>query len=161
MYARLTLALIVAVLLAGTHWKTYVMGQQAVRVEWDRDKAERVTLALQAEQAARAREQELVAARQNAEVRYAQVKKRAATAAAGAQSELGQLRDELATHPDRDPTGGNPGAAHRADDGTRLERNLLGHCAAALVEVAADADRLEAIVLGLQSYVKQVCLAPR
>jgi hypothetical protein len=159
-YWRLTLGLILATLLVGTHWKAYVVGQQGVRAQWNQDKAQRVALALQAEQAARVREQELQAAKQQAEVRYAQLKKRAASAAAGAQSELGRLRDELAST-DRDPAGGDPGTTQRADGGAGLERELLGQCAAALVGVAAEADRLEAVVVGLQGYVKQVCLAPR
>jgi len=62
-YWRLTLGLILATLLVGTHWKAYVVGQQGVRAQWDQDKAQRVALALQAEQAARAREQELQAAK--------------------------------------------------------------------------------------------------
>jgi hypothetical protein len=152
--------LVLAVVLAGTSWRAYVAGQEDVRVQWDQDKAERIALALQAEQRARTREQELVAARQQAEDQYVQLKKRAAAAAAGAQSELGRLRDELA-RPDGDPSGGDSGAAQRADGGARLERELLGQCAEALVGMAAEADRLEAVVVGLQGYVKQVCMAPQ
>ena len=160
MYWRLTLGLVLAALLAGTHWKAYVVGQQGVRAQWDQDKAERMALALQAEQAERRREQELVTQRQKVEERYVQEKRKAAAAAAGAQSELGRLRDELAT------AGGGPActdstAPARVDGAARLERELLGHCAATLTDLAAEADRLEAVVVGLQGYVREVCLAPR
>lgn len=111
-------------------------------------------------EAARVREQELAQARQKVEVEYAQHKKRAAVAAAGAQSELGRLRDELAA-----PTAGAAGSdtrpTERADGAAGLERELLGQCATALVAVAAEADRLEAVVVGLQGYVREVCLARR
>ncbi|HJV76041.1 MAG TPA: hypothetical protein VJ654_17605 [Noviherbaspirillum sp.] len=39
MYLRLAIAAFVAVLLAGSHWKAYVMGKDVVRVEWQAEKA--------------------------------------------------------------------------------------------------------------------------
>jgi hypothetical protein len=107
-------------------------------------------------EAARSREQGLAEARQKVEVQYAQHKKRVATAAAGAQSELGRLRDELATPAAAGAASGDTRPAERAD-GAAVERQLLGQCAAALVGVAQDADRLAATVIGLQGYVRDVC----
>lgn len=111
-----------------------------------------------AEQAARAREQALSNSRQQAEERYVQEKTRAAAAAGRARSELDGLRDELyavrSTAACKDPA-----TAGRADGAARLEGELLGQCAASLVGMAAEADRLAANVVGLQEYVKRVCAA--
>ena len=38
-----------------------------------------------------------------------------------------------------------------------LERELLGNCAKSLAELAQTADRLEGKIVGLQSYVSEVC----
>lgn len=40
MYLRLAIAAVVAVLLAGSHWKAYVMGGDAVMVDWQAEKAQ-------------------------------------------------------------------------------------------------------------------------
>lgn len=110
------------------------------------------------EQTAREREQGLVQARQKAEEAYVQEKRKAAVAAGRARSELDGLRDELyalgAPQPRQDPA-----TACRTDAGA-LERELLGQCATALVGLAAEADGLATQVLGLQGYVRQVCVAP-
>lgn len=146
MYVRLVIAAIVAVVLAGTHWKAYINGQKAVRAEYQAKQ-------LAAEQAARAREQELVAQRQKVEELYVEEKRKAAAAAAGARTELGRLRDQLAAGR---PAPANPTPTTRADAGA-IEGQLLGACASALVAVAEDADRLAAQVVGLQDYVRGVC----
>jgi hypothetical protein len=103
----------------------------------------------------------LVSERQKLEEKYVREKNKAASAAAGAESELDRLRDELATKssiPGSNPT--CPSAAPSSGDhgGTGLESELLGHCAKTLVGLAAEADRLEAQVVGLQQYIKGVCL---
>lgn len=110
-----------------------------------------------AEQAARDREQTLSVFRQQAEEKYVQEKTRAAAAASRARTELDGLRDAL--YAARTVLGQNAGTAGRADGPARLEGELLGQCASALVGVAAEADRLAAVVVGLQGYVKGVCLA--
>lgn len=153
---RVWAVIIVSALLATTHFTAYRAGRAHVRAQWDADIAKRDKLALELEQAARAKEQALVAAKNEAEQRYVQLKKQAAVAADGAQSALNSLRDVLATAPG--PTCSTPAAGARADAGARLESDLLGHCAQALTGLAAEADRLEAQVVGLQQYVKQVCL---
>lgn len=147
MYWKLTLAIVVAVALAGTHWKAYVEGKHTVQAEWNKQK-------LDAEIAARAKEQALVAEKQKAEEAYVQEKRKAARAAADARTELDQLRNALAAT-------GQPGqvtaAGPRINDRAGLESELLGQCASALVSMAAEADRLEAWIVGLQGYVKNVC----
>lgn len=59
LYARLAAIAVVVIFLAGTHWKAYRTGKAHVQLEWDADTAQRVAAALAAEQAARAKEQEL------------------------------------------------------------------------------------------------------
>ncbi len=112
----------------------------------------------EASEAARRREHELLAARQKTEERYDQEKRRAAVVASRSRAELNGLRDELYAIPA--PSAKDPAPAVRADGRASLERELLGSCASALVGVAAEADRLAAVVVGLQTYVKDVCLAP-
>lgn len=144
---KLTAAAVLALLLTGTHWKAYVAGQQAVRAEYQ-------AAQLQAEKEARAREQRLVEEKQKAEAAYVDQKRKAAVAVSGARSELDRLRDALAARSAGAPTATCPRAADRAG----LEQHLLGQCASALVGVAAEADRLETLVVGLQGYIKNVCL---
>ena len=111
-----------------------------------------------AEQAARSREHDMLAARQKAEERYELEKRKAAVAGSRARSELDGLRNELyAISP---PSPKDPAAPLRADGRASLERELLGSCASTLVGLAAEADRLAAVVVGLQSYVKNVCVSP-
>ena len=147
---KLTLAIVVAVALAGTHWKAYVEGKHVVQAEWNKER-------LVAEKAAREKEQALVAGKQKAEEAYVQEKRKAARAAADARTELDRLRSALSA-------GGEPAQAAasgpRINDRAGLESELLGQCAAALVSMAAEADRLEAWIVGLQGYVKNVC-SPR
>jgi hypothetical protein len=112
----------------------------------------------QAEQAARSREHDLLAARQKAEERYELEKRKAAVAGSRARSELDGLRNELYAIPAPSPK--DPAPAIRADDRATLERELLGSCAKTLVGMAAEADRLAAVVVGLQTYVKNVCVSP-
>lgn len=110
-------------------------------------------------EAARAQEQALSAAKQKAEEAYAIEKRKSATAARGARAELDGLRNELYAIP-APATGSNPATTARAN-GVTIERQLLGQCATALVEVAAGADLLAAQLIGLQGYVRNVCVAPK
>lgn len=146
-WVRLTAAAVLALLLAGTHWKAYISGQQAVRAQY-------VAAQLQAEKAARLREQQLIEEKQKAEAVYVDQKRKAAVAVSGARTELERLRDALATRSPSEPATASPRAADRAG----LEQHLLGQCASALVGMAAEADRLETLVVGLQGYIKNVCL---
>ena len=86
-------------------------------------------------------------------------KRKAAVAARSARAELDGLRNELYAVPT--PIAGANSAAPARTDGSSIERRLLGECAAALVEVAAGADLLAAQLIGLQGYVRNVCVAPK
>lgn len=154
---RLWITLALVIVLAFTHFVSYRYGRATVRAQWEQDKAQRTQQALAAEQAARAREQELIDKRKKLEDRYAQNKRKADAAAAGARTELGRLRDQLAAAGGQTPA--DPAAPARADAAPSAERAVISECAGALVEMAANADRLSATVTGLQGYVSEVCRA--
>lgn len=111
-------------------------------------------------EAARAQEHALAEAKQKAEEAYAVQKRKADVAARSARAELDGLRNELYALPAPSKIGENPSTAPSAD-GASVERKLLGECAAALVEVAAGADSLATQLVGLQGYVRNVCVAPK
>lgn len=153
---RMWIATAIFTALLLSHFASYKAGRAVIRAEWDRDIAARTQAALKAEQAARAREQDLLIARNRSEERYAQEKRRAASDAAAARTALDGLRGELAA---RDRAATQDSTASRRPDGSAgLERELLGSCASTLVQLAAEADQLEARLVGLQGYVKEVCL---
>lgn len=137
--------------LAAGCWKLYHTGYQAGVLE---TQATYQAQALEAERQARATERAKVIAVNQVETRHAQTKQAAAAAAAAADSELERLRTLLAT-PTPQPTSPDPTAAARADDAARA-RIVVGQCAAALAEMAATADTLEARLSGLQDYVRSV-----
>lgn len=116
------------------------------------------TLVQQVTEEARQKEHTLNEARQKAEETYATEKRKAAAAARNTRAELDGLRNELYALPAPGP-GQNPATPSRVN-ASSIERQLLGECAAALVEVAADADFLAAQLIGLQTYAKNVCSAP-
>jgi hypothetical protein len=86
--ARFWIAVALVIALAVSHFFAYRGGKAAVRADWDRDIAQRAQIALEAEQAARQREQLLIEEKQKAEVLYVQEKRKAAAAALDAQSPL-------------------------------------------------------------------------
>ena len=151
LYTHIAAAIVSAALAAWGTWQ--VQGWRYTGQIAQIEKAH-AQLLQKAEQTARDREQALSVFRQQAEEKYVKEKTRAAAAASRARTELDGLRDALsAARPGQDPS-----AACRAD-GVAPERELFGQCATALVGVAAEADRLAAVVVGLQGYVKGVCLA--
>lgn len=149
--SRLAALTALLVALAAGCWKLYHTGYQAGVLE---TQATYQAQALEAERQARATERAKVVALNQVETRHAQTKQAAAAAAAAADSELDRLRALLAT-PTPQPAGPDPTAAARADDSTRA-RIVVGQCAAALAEMAAAADTLEARLSGLQDYVRSV-----
>lgn len=146
---RVIFAALIALTLAASHWKVYIAGKNAVLAKVQAD-------AMANEQAARAREQQLIAAKHKAEEDHAAFKLRTQRAVAGAQSELGRLRDVLAAREaaaTATPSTGTDAAA-------TTERQLFGQCAETLAGVAQQADQLAAQVTGLQGYVSAVCTVP-
>ncbi len=152
MYARGFMALIVCVAVFGAFWKAYHNGytRGAADVE-----AEYQAKALEAEKQARTKEQELLKAKTDAEARYAREKTVSAMRLAAAESELDGLRGDLQAL--GSASSSNPASVTGTDAGAGPLRDILGHCATALTELAGQADRLENQVLGLQTYIRGVC----
>lgn len=154
-YTHVAAAIVSAALAAWGAWQVQAWRYTGQIAQIQKMHAEQLQ---KAEKMARDREQSLSVFRQQAEERYVQEKTRAAAAAGRARNELDGLRDELYAFRSSSACK-DPATAGRADGAARLEGELLGQCAAALVGVAAEADRLAANVVGLQEYVKRVCVA--
>lgn len=142
MYLRLTLALLVAVLLAGTHWKAYVAGQGAVR-------AELTAQALKASEQARQREQDLRATVENQD---RELQKQKARSAAVDRAHAERLREYQA-------------ALSRAAENTRPASGaadpfarIAGECGTALTALDQHARSLATTARALQEYATGVCL---
>ena len=149
---RVWAALALAVVLGITHGMAYRTGRALVRADWDKDIAARTVQALAAEQAARVKEQELQANNAKVSANYEKQKASNRRLAVSLDDSVRQLQAAIggaaspntATTPGANGTGG-------------LERELLGSCSKSLAELAQTADRLEGKVVGLQSYVAEVC----
>lgn len=157
--ARIVAVLAIVTFIAGGLWKIRADGVKAGRAEvqsaWDADKAQRMAAALAASEAARAREQALMAEKARIEGIYAIAKKNAASAAAGAADELGRLRDELA----KAAAGATRGGASSPSGGTHGAGTgeLLGACAGDYQAVAREADRIAGKLTALQAFVAGSC----
>lgn len=151
---RMWLAVLMAVGLSyGVgHWRGDSAGRALVRADWDKDVAARTVLALAAEQAARAKEQTLQANNAKVSADYEKQKASNRRLAVNLDDSVRQFQAALGN-------AASPNAA--AAPGTHgtggLERELLGSCSKSLAELAQTADRLEGKVVGLQSYVAEVC----
>ena len=141
-----------------SHYFVYNKGQEVVHSLWTKDKLARAESEANAADEALKKLQALQAEKQKVEQLYVQEKRKAAVAASSAQRELNRLRDTLTSSNTTESDNGTS-TVTRIDGGTRLEQELLGQCAATLVAMAAEADRLETVIVGLQSYVKNICLA--
>jgi Skp family chaperone for outer membrane proteins len=142
-------------ILGVTHGFAYRHGKAVVQARLDAEIIRQSQAAIKAEQEARAKEQSLQEAKQKAEAEYAETKKKAASDAALANSELERLRDALAS---RDRAASQDPATERRAYGATVERKLFGECAQALVGMASDAQIIKDRLVGLQSYVRNVCL---
>lgn len=140
----------------------YAAGQAEVQGRWQAAQIEAQRAAIEAEQRERAKEQAKIKAAQEAVNATRKQAQRDRAAADAARSELGRLRDELAA---RDAAasggaaGGDSGPGCVVDAGA-TERELLRACAAEYQALAADADGVRARLLGLQEWVRGVCVSP-
>jgi cell shape-determining protein MreC len=141
-----------------SHHFVYNKGQEVVHSLWTKDKLARAESEANAADEALKKLQTLQAEKQKVEQLYVQEKRKAAVAASSAQRELNRLRDTLTSSNTTESDNG-ASTVTRVNDRTGLEQELLGQCAATLVAMAAEADRLETVIVGLQSYVKNICLA--
>ncbi len=155
MSPRMWIAVALAVALAGTHWKAYTTGKQAVQLEWDAATAQATAAALAAEQAARAREQALQSKVRKVANDYQVEKTRRAAADQLAADSLRQLQAALAGggQPAADPA-----APAGADDDPR--DSIIAECAGALVQMDKAARSLADQTRALQGYAASVCVAP-
>lgn len=151
MYFRIAAALIVALALSAGAWKAYSMGKASVQAEWDADVAQRTAQALEAEKAARARESELQTKVGRVDRAYQEQKRATAHVAAAAADGLRNLEAILAAP-------NSPASTATASSGNHgtggVERELLGSCAASLVGLGKEADRMAAKIVTLQEYIK-------
>lgn len=147
---RLWAALVVAVFLAGTHWKAYTEGSKSVQAAWNAERVqvanEKIAAALQA----RKKEQDL-----NDKVRKVSNDYRNEKAAHDATAV--QLNDSLRQFEIANGGASKDTASTTGANGTGgLEQELLGNCARTLVLLGQEADRLEAKVIGLQAYITAI-----
>ena len=155
LYARLAVAAAIALALAASHWKAYTTGKQAVQLEWDAAISQATAAALQAEQAARAKEQALQTQVRKVANDYQVEKTRRAAADQLAADSLRQLQAALASGGQPAP---DPAAPAGADDDPR--DGIIAECAGALVQVDAAVRKLADQTRALQSYTAGVCVAP-
>ena len=153
LYARLAAAAVVAVFLAGTHWRAYKAGEAHVMADWQADIAQRTAAALEASEAARKREQELQTKVWRVDRAYQDQKRAVQHVASAAADGLRNLETILAA-----PAIASSGAtASSGNHGAgSVERELLGSCAATLARMGAEADRMALKVLTLQEYVRAI-----
>jgi len=149
--AKLIALVILATVLAGTHWKAYGTGYKAREVIALADDAKRVADALQAEIAARARESDLVKQVETVRGKYAQQVQAVRTVATAAGHGMRELQATIAA---ADAAGPNSCPTSGANGGARSQ--ILRECTAALQEVAANADSLAARLVSLQDYVRSI-----
>jgi hypothetical protein len=154
MYFRIAAALIVAVFLAGTHWKAYTKGQDAITAEWDKDVAQRTAAALEASEKARKTEQELSAKVGRIDRAYQDQKRATATVVSAVAVGMRELETALATAPSASASDAATASGNHGTGG--IERELLGSCAAALAQLGQEADRLSLKVVTLQAYIREM-----
>ena len=158
MYWTIKTIITIAVLfaLSLTHYFAYIKGQEYVHGLWTKDKLIKAKADTDAAEQAMIALQTLQAEKQKVDQLYVQEKRKAANAASNTQRELDRLRDTITSGAAEN---NSSSTISRTDGGTRLEQDLLGQCATTLVALAAEADRLETVIVGLQGYVRNVCLA--
>lgn len=154
---RIWIVLIMSLALLGSHWKAFKSGDKKgdarVTSAWNAEKLEQAKDLAKFSEAARTKEAEMQANTRKVINDYHTQKKLHDADAASAANSLRDITDELAIAPE---TCNDPATAKRANGAIGLERELLIQCAKALTNLASDADRLEAQVVGLQGYIKGV-----
>jgi len=138
--AKLVALVILATVLAATHWKAYSSGKAAVRLEWQADIQQRTADALQAEQAARAVEAGLQAT-------AATIRRTKDAQIRSLGLELDESLKRLRNRPERPATSDMPTTAG-AGNGACTGADLYRPDAEFLVRLAASADRLR---IGLEA----------
>jgi hypothetical protein len=149
---RLLIALAIAIALAASHFTAYRHGRAAVRAEWDRDKAERTTAALAAEQAARVKEGELRRKVSDVDKELQASKALRVAAEYRTAGSMRRLSEALAANPAPGSTSTASGVDGDPRDG------IIAQCADAYRRLESAARSVESQVAGLQGYAK-VCVS--
>jgi hypothetical protein len=148
-------ALAATLIWAGTLYKAYDLGGAESRAELSDYKATQDQAALEAAEANRALEKGYQTAIGNLTDAYIKEKSAGAAAAGRAADSLRDLQTTLGS-----ATSPNSQAASRVNGFPGLESELLGFCAATLVQLAKEADSCEARLTALQDYVRAITKAP-
>jgi len=151
--AKLIALVILATVLAGTHWKARQSGYKARETIALADDAKRVAAALEAEQKARVREQELTAKVGKVDRAYQESKRNTVAVAAAAGRGLRELETALARPR---AAASDPATSSGVDDDPRSA--ILAECAGALVRLDKEARRLADQTIALQNYAIGVCV---
>lgn len=150
---RLWAGLFLVTMAAAGGWRCFKLGEHAGLEQLAAYKADQVSQALAAEQAAHDKEHTLQASNQKVTANYENLKSATAVAVSALDADRMRLQDALAAS---DP-GANPAARACADDAARV-RAVVGACATALQKLARAADATEDQLVGLQDYVNSVVM---
>ena len=156
LYARLFLAGVVVVALAGGSWKSYSMGKASVQAAWNADKLVQATAIIKAEQAARAVEQVLIVKNQKVANDYQVEKKRRVAAAVISADRLRQL--ELAASATITASADTPTTSGDYGDPRPL---IVAQCARAITKLDEAVKGLAGQTGALQDYAANVCINTR
>lgn len=151
---KLWLALALAGVLAFTHVAVYRSGKAAVRVQWDKERAETTAEALVASEARRVKGELLTATNTKVINDYNTQKTQSAAAAV---VNAGKLRD-LQTSLDRARSQQAPAVSGAVAD-PRLD--IIAECSSAVGKLDDKVKSLAGTLTGLQAYVSGVCLSPQ
>ena len=149
---KLWLALALAGVLAISHGFAYKSGRAAVRVQWDKERAETTAAALVASEAARAKEQVLTVANAKVANDYQTEKRRRVADAVVADSRLRELQATLNSASSTDTS-----AATGTDADPRL--SIIAECAGAALKLDSAVKDLAGQASALQSFAKSVCIS--
>jgi Tfp pilus assembly protein PilE len=145
MYIRLAIALIVAAILAATHWKAYTSGKAQVQKDV-------VAAQQKAEKEQVQQQQQLLAEKHTLEKQYVKNKTKQDVVVRATRTELDRLRDKLRSYSPVEVTATCP----RIDADPR--DTIIRECSEAAQSLARVADENGLKLMALQSYVTQVCL---
>ena len=148
---RFWLGLALVGALAFTHGFAYKSGRAAVRVQWDKERAEITAAALVASETARAKEQVLTTANAKVTNDYITQKKLRAADAVAADGKLRELQAAL-----NSPSGAEAAPLGGADDPRDA---IIDQCAGALVAMDRYAQSVALTATGLQSFARNVCMS--
>ena len=161
LWAKAAAAAAILAALAGIYaWQVHIqrnVGRAEVRALWDADIAQRTAAALQASEAARAKEQELQTKSQRIARDYQTEKARRVAADSLAADSLRRLQTAISAG--SDTAAPDTAAAAGVDDDPR--NSIVAECSSALLALDRAARSLAGQTIALQNYTAGVCLGSR